>query len=763
MYQSRALRWLILGSFLVLFAPVLYGAKQAWDLQGNRVEDWLPASFEETKRLLWFVDEFGSDELLMVSWPDCTLDDERLTQLSKRLIEPVLYGGRAVCWYRHVWTGPDLLRTLQSEPLSLSQDEALKRMRGWLVGEDGRSTGAVAFVSADGCGNRHAAVEHLLQVAESLPGLDRDRIHIAGPTYNGVAIDNASKSSLLQFNLWSLLVCLAWMLIFLRSIKLAWYVFITAVFSQQLSMALMYASGQQMDSVLLMVGSLTFVLGIAGGVHLVNYYSDAARLGRQDAVRFAVGAASRPLLMASATTALATVSLTVSQITPIRNFGMYAAVSVLAGTVVLLVVLPTAIAQWPPKTRSRFSGGASKWLLKLNWSTLPRRLLQARWGLLLLAVALSVLGAAGVLRIRTSTRLLDLFDPTAKVIQDCTWLEENIGDLVPLEIVLRFPTTKEQDIDDKTAADRFAARMRFVEDVRALADATSGVGATISVALFAPPPPDLTKGGIRAGIERRIQARRFYADRDRLQTTGFYRVKPDEELWRISLRTSMRRDVDYGRLLRDLRSRLEPALSDVPDGPPPTMVLCGGVPLVHEAQRWLLHDLVVSFCLALVMIAAVMVVLLKSLPIGLLAMIPTVLPTLAVFGTMGWLGLNVELGSMLTASTALGVAVDDALHYITWFRRGLREGRNVVASTKFGYERRGAAMVQTSLICSLGLVVFALSPFTPIARFAWLMFTLLLLAMLCDLLILPLVLMIGSRNQSCVGDTRTGVQPQSRV
>ncbi len=49
-------------------------------------------------------------------------------------------------------------------------------------------------------------------------------------------------------------------------------------------------------------------------------------------------------------------------------------------------------------------------------------------------------------------------------------------------------------------------------------------------------------------------------------------------------------------------------------------------------------------------------------------------------------------------------------------------------------------MTQTSLICSLGVLVFSLSPFTPISRFAWLMFGLLMIALLCDLLILPAIL-----------------------
>ena len=68
-------------------------------------------------------------------------------------------------------------------------------------------------------------------------------------------------------------------------------------------------------------------------------------------------------------------------------------------------------------------------------------------------------------------------------------------------------------------------------------------------------------------------------------------------------------------------------------------------------------------------------------------------------------------------------------------------------AARLAYTHCGLAMIQTSMICCFGLLVFSLSPFTPVARFAWLMFTLLQLALICDLIVLPAVLMCFSGKE----------------
>ena len=182
------------------------------------------------------------------------------------------------------------------------------------------------------------------------------------------------------------------------------------------------------------------------------------------------------------------------------------------------------------------------------------------------------------------------------------------------------------------------------------------------------------------------------------------------------------------------------ALSDHAGPRPIRAVFTGMVPVVYKTQRQLLASLRESIGWATVLIAFVMMFVLRSPMAGLISMIPNVFPIVMVFGALGWLGIKVDIGIMMTASVALGVAVDDTVHFLTWFRRGVREGLNRVEATMLAYDRCAKAMMQTTIIGGLGLSVFATSSFTPTQQFGYLMITMLGAALLGDLLLLPAIL-----------------------
>lgn len=188
------------------------------------------------------------------------------------------------------------------------------------------------------------------------------------------------------------------------------------------------------------------------------------------------------------------------------------------------------------------------------------------------------------------------------------------------------------------------------------------------------------------------------------------------------------------------------------DGVFVSAVYTGIVPIVYKAQRTLLTSLTDSIISSFWMIAAVMMILLRdwrrppglfnwlNITGGLVSMIPNVLPIIVIFGAMGWLNLEVDIGSMMTASVALGVAVDDTIHFLAWFRAGMRGGLDRQTAIRTAYARVATAMTQTTLIAGLGLAAFAFSTFTPTQRFGVLMLTLLLVALIGDLILLPALL-----------------------
>ncbi|QDT07829.1 MMPL family protein [Rubripirellula lacrimiformis] len=203
-------------------------------------------------------------------------------------------------------------------------------------------------------------------------------------------------------------------------------------------------------------------------------------------------------------------------------------------------------------------------------------------------------------------------------------------------------------------------------------------------------------------------------------------------------------------------SLLPGQIPDVDGAGPMQVIYTGVIPVVYKAQRTLLVSLADSIALAFVLIWIVMVLLLNpgrvpygwftmgnmgnGFAAGAVAMIPNVFPVLTIFGLMCHMGIEIDIGTMMTASVAMGVAVDDTIHFLSWFRDNLDRGLTRVEALIETYRRVGPAMTQTTIVGGLGLFVFALSTFTPTQRFGTLMLVMLAAALIGDLVMLPALL-----------------------
>jgi predicted RND superfamily exporter protein len=419
---------------------------------------------------------------------------------------------------------------------------------------------------------------------------------------------------------------------------------------------------------------------------------------------------------------------------PIRKFGVFASIGVLAGTTVMLLVLPSLLQVFPMRRwAARMVDAEASARRQQKWNRLLYGISRAHGAIVVTGILLLVLSVWGMTRIRASARLENLFRPGARILQDYEWLEANVGSLVPIEVIVNIP---------KASGLAIVERLKLLERVRIAVKSVDGVDCAVSAATFAPPLPGSAESGWRKSATRAVVNKKLDSSMARFAQVGYLHEQPDSEAWRISARVSASSGIDYGHVLADLEQRIDPLLETIAaeGGPETTAVYCGGVPLVHKAQDQLLKDLMHSFLVAFVIIAIAMTVLLRSVRAGLVAMIPNILPTVLVLGAMGWAGIQIEIGSLLTATAALGIAVDDTLHFIMAFRKGLAVERTRRRAILYAYEKCGAAMVQTSLICGLGLLVFSVSPFGPISRFGQLMAAMLGAALLGDLILLPAIL-----------------------
>lgn len=737
MKQATHRRLRLVFLYLALALPfVIYGAMQTLSSNVNSPLDWVPRSFPPRAAYDAFGESFGPGDTVIASWDGCTLDEWRLDPLVQALREaPQFYDAHGAWLFHSVACGREMVEQLASGSAGLDWNQAAERLRGSLVGPDAQTTCLIVAFTPAGSKQRQQLVTNIQETIERVCGVAPPDQHLAGPVIDGLSVDVASKAALDRLALPSALIVLVVACWCLRSLRMGLMVFGLSLLAQAASLALVHFCGETMSALLIVLPPLIQVLAVAGGIHLANYYFDALpEYGTQQAAAEALRRGWLPCVLSFGTTAVGMASLMLSELTPIRSFGAFSAAGVLITAGLLLGVLPALLTWWPVPPRHRLESmdernGARR---VSRWEKLTTILCRHRGGLVSASLALMVAMGIGITNLSGSVRIETLFGPESKIVGDYAWLEQHVGPLVPMEIVLSFDADCPLSVEDRMTvlwhADRAVQR-------------ETKVAGTFSAVDLLPALPPLDS--IPPEQYQHILHEALVAARPAFQKAGRLVVNDAGEQWRLSAMTSGLGTTDYGRFLSRLRERLDPVLRDARHDPLPgvTAAYTGIMPLVHEIQRQMMADLFHSFLAAFAVITLVMTVAQGSLIAGLVAMIPNVFPTVVLFGFLGWSGISLDIGTVMTASIALGIAVDDTLHYVTFFQRGLAQRMPRRQAVRWAYEHCGKAMIQTSITCGLGLAVFAWSDFVPTERFAWMMVALMGLALAGDLLLLPALLL----------------------
>jgi len=805
----------VLAVLLFLLPMVVVGAIKAKGNNRNDVKGWLPLEYPETQTYRFFRQNFQGEEFVLVSWDGCTMADPRLELMANKLLPPPEEAARIerTLYYKTAQTGPRAVARMTAEPLNLETDEAVRRLTGALIGPapkgvepgspeddiDARQTCLVLTLSDAARSNLHGAIDEIKHVAIQELGIPEDNLHMGGPPVDNVSIDKAGQTSVTILFALSLVVgfFVSWWS--LRSKALVGIVIASGVYSMFASLAIVWYSGYPVDAILLTMPSLVYVATTSGAIHLANYYRDQiAETGkREGAAGEALAHALLPLSLATGTTAVGLATLSVSELVPIKMFGIFSAAGVVVSFLVIITLMPAMLELFPPRLKlGKASDGEddgswrpieqSPWWKVGQWVTTHHAFSTAVCVLVMAGVGY------GMTRIESSVQLMRLFSPKARIRTDYHWLEKHLGPLVPMEILVR--------IDDDVCPLDFRERMELVERIQEKIAGLHEVGSSLSTVTFSR-GIDVGEGGggvfsrligmNRAGRERTMakvleRHREEFLEGDYLREaevdvpvgpppkapeptfieslaikTGFMTppaapVAPTrestQELWRISARVSAVKEVDYADFKAELQKEIAPILVGLEtDGVKGVEVeFTGLVPLVYKAQHSLLDGLKVGFIWDFLIIVAVMIILCRAASAGIVLLLPAAFPAVMVFGGMGWGNailksmdwgsMLVDIGTVMAPSVALGVTVDDVVHFMLWFRRGISEGMSRKDATMLAYKGCARAMYQSWGVIGIGLSVFSLSPFGPTQRFGYMMLSMLTIALVGNLVFLPALL-----------------------
>jgi predicted RND superfamily exporter protein len=197
-------------------------------------------------------------------------------------------------------------------------------------------------------------------------------------------------------------------------------------------------------------------------------------------------------------------------------------------------------------------------------------------------------------------------------------------------------------------------------------------------------------------------------------------------------------DVLMDRLRSQVDSIFDPGKYDV--------VLTGTSVVFLEGSKYMVSNLLISLAMAVVLISALMALLFNSFRMVLVSLVPNLVPLITTAGLMGYLGVAIKPSTLLVFSIAFGIAVDDAIHYLSKYRMELKAtNHNIKRSVLLALREAGVSMMYTSIVLFMGFSLFMFSEFGGTQALGLLVSFTLLVAMFTNLIILPSLLLSFER------------------
>jgi hypothetical protein len=468
-----------------------------------------------------------------------------------------------------------------------------------------------------------------------------------------------------------------------------------------------------------LVGQLVLVIGLTDAIHLLHHVRRRRARGAapEDAAVDTILRVGPACLMTSLTTAAGFASLYFARSDLIRRYGLACAGGALVGYVAVMAVVPllttTRLGAWLDRGGERERLQRHARTLEA-WVTpaLARPALTVAGGVVLM-VGMIAVGST----VRPDHRFTEALPADSRQIEVIAARERAFGGSAPLVVRVGWPA--EASVDDA----------RVQDAMRAAADALVGQAGAVA--------PTSVRSFL-ANQDAPPEALRDVIDRLPAHVLGRW----VNESARGALVVGLVEDAGSAALqprVAALRAALQRVEADIPGV---ELEVTGLSALSAEQAGEMLSDLVRSLAGAVVVIVVLLSITLRSLRLGLVCLLPNLLPLAGTAAALRLAGLPLQYASVGVMTIGLGLAVDDTIHFVTALSRVGGGRREAVLATVRGV---GMALVTTTslLVCSLAGVT--LSPMPTIRTFGWLLALLLVLALVADLIVLPaLMLLTGS-------------------
>ena len=578
-----------------------------------------------------------------------------------------------------------------------------------------------------------AKIEEILTKYKS----DDMQLYVAGSPVVNNSLKAQMQADMQKFMRITFLIIIVFLFIMFRRASAVFYPLLVIILSLLATVGTMAWAGTAFKLPTQIVPSLLLAVSIGATVHILSIFFDKFNTtgNKRESIIYTLGHSGLAIAMTSVTTAIGVGSFYGSEVAPIADLGTFASFGVMVSLLLTLTLLPALLSITKLKQKSKKEAGKLDMLMK-KLSIIPIKYYKSIIGISFVLVALALVSAS---KIELSHNPLFWFQPDDYNRVSTLEIDKSMNGSVTIEVVV--DTKTENGWNDP---ERLKKLNVFSAELEKYVDSYTRIGKVVSLAT-------IVKETNRALHENKEEFYSIPNDANLVsQELLLFENSGSDDLEdvvdsqfskaRITLKLPWTDAVKSHDVLTYVKTEAAKTF------PNDTVVTTGMIPLLINTFAGSVHSSVKSYTIAFVAITFMMMLILGSVRIGLLSMIPNLTPIILGLLIMSIFNIPLDMFTLLIGSIAIGLAVDDTIHFMHNFRRYYLESKDPFKAIEQTFYTTGKAMVITSIVLSLGFYAYMLANMISVQNFGLLTGSVIVLALLADLLLAPALMIVAAKR-----------------
>ena len=501
---------------------------------------------------------------------------------------------------------------------------------------------------------------------------------------------------------------------------------LTAGFSILWTLGFMSLAGIPLNIVTSIVPILIIIVGSTEDIHLLSEFRHGQKQGfdTNAALKHMARRMGGIVLLTFITTFAGFLSVSLSGIEVLWQFGIVSSTGLLLNFIATISLIPALLSlagKWQLDGKTGLFEIVSKARVKTYWDGLWKH----RAAVISIFVLITLTVAAGIPRIQINHNAIDSLGRDSAVARQIELVNENLAGMETLSIVIdsgiEDTFLKVRYLDELIKIQKYIAQQGWSQSSTSFADYLALLnGAFQELDEPAPPMSDdvvtelmifLSQKDVKAYVTEDFSSARILV-RHSVSSTEQLKIVVDD------LQTFIDTELDAG-----LQAHIT--------GDSVLSLSATGAMIIGQLQ---------SILILLLIIVLIISMLFTEMKVGLIAAIPNLFPVIVLFGVMGYAGIPLNIGTTMAAAIAIGIAVDDTLHFMLRYNRELKLEKSHRAAMYNTLHGESLPIFATSLAMIAGFLVFTLSTFEPIIQFGMLCALVIASALIADFVITPLAI-----------------------